>query len=113
MLKDHRVLSSTLYMANPSTANTVAPTLALSQKVELFRSAWLTCLLKRGMQRCKRCKEFKNKQTDFLYHITLFSLGFKINFCATGLKQLRYSYICIDGVRFNSCVHIVLYTCGE
>lgn len=50
MLKDYRVLSSTLYMANPSTANTVAPTLALSQKVELFRSAWLTCLLNRGMQ---------------------------------------------------------------
>lgn len=36
---DHRCLSSALYMAKPSTANTVAPTLALSQKVEFFRSA--------------------------------------------------------------------------
>lgn len=43
----HRVLSSTLYMAKPKTANTVAPTLALSQKVELFRSAWFTCLSNR------------------------------------------------------------------
>lgn len=41
--EDHRGLSSTLYMAKPRTANTVAPTLALSQKVELFKSAWLTC----------------------------------------------------------------------
>ena len=31
-------------MAIPSTANMAAPTLARSQKVELFRSAWLTCL---------------------------------------------------------------------
>lgn len=49
--EDHRGLSSTLYMAKPSTANTVAPTLALSQKVELFRSAWLTCLLNREKPR--------------------------------------------------------------
>lgn len=38
-LSDHRCLRSALYMAKPSTANTVAPTLALSQKVEFFRSA--------------------------------------------------------------------------
>lgn len=43
----HRLLSSTLYMAKPNTANTVAPTLALSQKVEFLRSAWLTCLRNR------------------------------------------------------------------
>lgn len=43
----HRLLSSTLYMAKPNTANTVAPTLALSQKVEFLRSAWLTCLCNR------------------------------------------------------------------
>lgn len=43
MLSDHRCLSSALYMAKPSTANTVAPTLALSQKVEFFRSAWAMC----------------------------------------------------------------------
>ena len=48
--EDHRCLSSTLYMAKPSTANTVAPTLALSQKVELFRSAWFTCLFNREKQ---------------------------------------------------------------
>lgn len=39
MLSDHRCLRSALYMAKPSTAHTVAPTLALSQKVEFFRSA--------------------------------------------------------------------------
>lgn len=44
MLSDHRCLRSALYMAKPSTANTVAPTLALSQKVEFFRSAWAMCL---------------------------------------------------------------------
>ena len=44
-LAHHRVLSSTLYAAKPSTAKTVAPTLALIQKVEVFRSAWFTCLL--------------------------------------------------------------------
>lgn len=44
--RDHRGLSRTLYIAKPNTANTVAPTLTLSQKVELFRSAWLNCLLK-------------------------------------------------------------------
>lgn len=42
---DHRVFSSNLYTAKPSTANTVAPTLALSQKVELVRSSWIICLL--------------------------------------------------------------------
>lgn len=43
----HRLLSSTLYMAKPNTANTVAPTLTLSQRVEFLRSAWLTCLFNR------------------------------------------------------------------
>lgn len=38
-LSHHRCLSNALYMAKPSTAKTVAPTLALSQKVEFFRSA--------------------------------------------------------------------------
>jgi len=42
--ENHRGLSSTLYMAKPSMAHTVAPALALNQKVELFRSACLTCL---------------------------------------------------------------------
>lgn len=50
----HRLFSSTLYMAKPNTANTVAPTLALSQKVEFLRSAWLTCLLKTGRGDKKR-----------------------------------------------------------
>lgn len=36
---DHRCLRIALYIAKPRTANTVAPTLALSQNVELFRSA--------------------------------------------------------------------------
>lgn len=44
-LRHHRGLSSTLYMAKPNTANTVAPMLALSQKVEVFRSVGLICLL--------------------------------------------------------------------
>lgn len=35
----HRCLRSALYIAKPSTAHTVAPRLALSQKVEFFRSA--------------------------------------------------------------------------
>ncbi len=48
--EDHRCLRSTLYMAKPSTAHTVAPTLALSQKVELFKSAWLMCLSNREKQ---------------------------------------------------------------
>lgn len=43
MESDHRCLRRALYMAKPSTANTVAPTLALSQKVEFFRSAWAMC----------------------------------------------------------------------
>lgn len=42
---DHRAFSRTLYMAKPRTANSVAPTLALSQKVELVRSSWIICLL--------------------------------------------------------------------
>lgn len=46
MLSDHRCLRSALYMAKPSTAHTVAPRLALSQKVEFFRSAWAMCLLR-------------------------------------------------------------------
>ncbi len=33
-------------MAKPSIAQTVAPTLALSQNVELFKSAWVMCLKK-------------------------------------------------------------------
>lgn len=45
MLPDHRCLSRALYMAKPNTANTVAPTLALNQKVEFFRSAWAMCLI--------------------------------------------------------------------
>lgn len=44
MFSDHRCLRSALYMAKPSTAKTVAPTLALSQKVEFFRSVWAMCL---------------------------------------------------------------------
>lgn len=40
----HRCLRSALYIAKPSTAHTVAPRLALSQKVEFFRSAWAMCL---------------------------------------------------------------------
>lgn len=43
--RHHRGLSSTLYMAKPNTANTVAPMLALSQKEEVFRSVGLICLL--------------------------------------------------------------------
>lgn len=43
----HRGLSSTLYMAKPNTANTVAPMLALSQKVEVLRSVGLMCLSNR------------------------------------------------------------------
>lgn len=50
----HRLLSSTLYMAKPSTANTVAPTLALSQKVEFLRSAGLTCLCSRRRRHTQR-----------------------------------------------------------
>lgn len=42
----HRCLRSALYMAKPSTANTVAPTLARSQNVEFFRSACAMCLVK-------------------------------------------------------------------
>lgn len=57
MPNDHRGLSSTLYMVKPSTANTVAPTLALSQKVELVRSAWLTCLLNREGEERVKCKD--------------------------------------------------------
>ncbi|MEQ2289032.1 hypothetical protein AMECASPLE_029081 [Ameca splendens] len=44
MLPHHRCFRSALYMAKPNTANTVAPRLALSQKVEFFRSAWAMCL---------------------------------------------------------------------
>lgn len=33
-------------MAKPRTAQTVAPTLARSQNVELFRSEWVICLKK-------------------------------------------------------------------
>lgn len=44
-------------MVKPSTANTVAPTLALSQKVELVRSAWLTCLLNREGEERVKCKD--------------------------------------------------------
>lgn len=51
--EDHRGLSSTLYMVKPSNANTVAPTLARSQKVELFGSAWLICLLTERVERYK------------------------------------------------------------
>lgn len=51
MLCYHRCFSSALYMAKPSTANTVAPTLALSQKVEFFRSAWAMCLWVEEQQR--------------------------------------------------------------
>ncbi len=42
----HRDLRRALYMAKPSIAQTVAPTLALSQNVELFKSAWVMCLKK-------------------------------------------------------------------
>lgn len=42
--RHHRCFRSTLYMAKPNTANTVAPRLALSQKVEFFRSDWAMCL---------------------------------------------------------------------
>lgn len=44
-LRHHRGLSSTLCMAKPNTAKTVAPMLTLSQKVEVFRSVWVMCLL--------------------------------------------------------------------
>lgn len=60
MLSDHRCLRSALYMAKPSTAHTVAPTLALSQKVEFFRSAWAMCL--RGEARDKRAGEVRGQR---------------------------------------------------
>ena len=41
---NHRCFSSALYMAKPSTANTVAPRLARSQNVEFFESTCARCL---------------------------------------------------------------------
>ena len=55
-------------MATPSTANMAAPTLARSQKVELFRSAWLTCLQdgekKNGETRGPQMEEDNGGGTD-------------------------------------------------